>query len=110
MTLADGVSEDTAEHTGLVSGILCVNGDFYPYNYYDPKRRFYLPGETCSDGVRNGDEEDIDCGGTQCTAVQNFFFFFREPSAVLYRGKKPSMQIPTNICGMRRTVLKASNP
>jgi hypothetical protein len=44
---------DQDDNIVSISGTQTVTGDFAP---------------TCSDGIQNGDEEGVDCGGSNCTA------------------------------------------
>jgi hypothetical protein len=68
-TLASGGSFGSSETTNF-----CVSGAPPVLGCTDPNAHNYDPGanqddgscETCSDGIQNGDETDVDCGGTLC--------------------------------------------
>ncbi len=46
----------------------CEDGDDCISTICDPKTMTCTPAGDCTDGVQNGDESDIDCGGTVCDA------------------------------------------
>jgi hypothetical protein len=44
----------------------CEDGDDCISTICDPKTMTCTPAADCTDGVQNGDESDVDCGGTVC--------------------------------------------
>ena len=67
-TLASGAAFGSSESSNF-----CVNGTVIP-GCTDPSAHNYNPSanqddgscETCNDGVQNGDETGVDCGGSKC--------------------------------------------